>query len=237
MARLQEKTVQKRAMDFLKNYYHSKFFRRKIFVGQEIKTKRAFGGKRADGLLAFKNWFLGKPFVVSLEAKSIKTLPAIKPYQDYRRWLYNSLRMGFFIGLGSGIFYIYTREMYGISMAAPLIFVLLSGFSFGLLTWSHSRHKTIDVITQLKQYPANEQWLAFSWDGFRALTAEKQKMLQSVCQFRGIGLLLIEKNNGTTVLSKPKRKWSWFWETRGGLKWIPDYLVYYSKEQEIRKFI
>ncbi len=237
MAGLQERTVQKRAMNFLKNYYDRPFFKRKIFAGREVKTKPVFGGKRADGLLAFQNWFWGKPYVVSMEAKSIKTLPAIRPYQDHRRWLYNSLRMGLWLGLGSGLFYAYAQEAHELNVAVPIAFMLFSGLAFGLLTWSHCRHKTVGVISQLKQYPANEQWLAFSWDSFCALTKEKQKILKAVCKFRGIGLLLIEKNNEVTILSKPKRKWSWFWEARGGWRWVSDYLVYYSKEQEIRKSI
>lgn len=235
---LLEKTVQKRAMTFLEKYYDRRILKRKMFAAEEVCTKKVYGGKRADGLLVFQKRLLGKPFVVSMEAKSIKTLPAIKPYQDYHRWLWNSLRMGCWLCLASGILFAYAQEeTYGMSVWVPIAFSLLAGLSFGLLTWSNYRHKTVDVITQLKQYPANEQWLAFSNDAFIALVEEKQKMLKTICKHRGIGLLLIGKNNSTEVLSKPKRQWTWFWETRGGLQWISDYLVYYSKETEIRKVI
>ncbi len=234
---LLEKTVQKRALTFLERYYNNRFVYRKIFVAAEVRTKKTFGGKRADGLLAFQGRVTGKPYVVSMEAKSIKTLPAIKPYQDMQRWWYNTLRFALFLGFGSGLFYIVGQAQNQLTFLVPIIWCLLAGMTFGLLTWGSYRHKTVDVITQLKQYPANEQWLAFSKDAFKALTEEKRKMLQKICQYRGIGLLLIGKNANTEVLSKPKQRWYWFWDARGNWQWISDYLIYYSKEQEIRSAI
>jgi len=234
---LLEKTVQKRALTFLEKYYNNRFVSRKIFAAAEVRTKKVFGGKRADGLLAFQGRLTGKPYVVSMEAKSIKTLPAIKPYQDMRRWLWNSLRFGVFLCLGSGLAFAYLQEQHDLSGLIPLLVCILAGLSFGLLTWNSYRHQTVDVITQLKQYPANEQWLAFSKDAFKALTEEKRKTLQKICQYRGIGLLLIGTNATTEVLSKPKKRWYWFLDARGNWQWISDYLIYYSKEKEIRNFL
>jgi len=234
---LLEKTVQKRAITFLETYYNNRFVRRKIFAAAEVRTKKAFGGKRADGLLAFQGRITGKPYVVSMEAKSIKTLPAIKPYQDMRRWLWNSLRIGVFLCLASGVAFAYAQNKHDLNGFIPILICLFAGLSFGLLTWSSYRHQTVDVITQLKQYPANEQWLAFSKDAFKALTTEKQKILTKICYYRGIGLLIIGKNKTTEVLSKPKKHWYWFWDPKGKWKWVSDFLVYYSKEKEIRKAI
>lgn len=234
---LKEKTVQKRALNYLENYYNNRWIRRKIYKAEEVRTKKMFGGKRADGLLAYQNWWFGKPYVVSMEAKSIKTLPAIQPRQDWRRWLRNSLRFGGLLCLASGLLFAYAQGQHGMHWMIPVGFCLGTGLIFGLVTNKHCRHQTIDVINQLKQYPANEQWLAFSKDGYQALATEKQKVLQRVCKYRGIGLLIIGKKETVEVLAKPKRKWSWFWETRGGWQWINDYLVYYSREKEIRSVI
>lgn len=234
---LLEKTVQKRALAFLETYYNNRFIRRKIFVAAEVRTKRAYGGKRADGLLAFQGRLTGKPYVVSMEAKSIKTLPAIKPYQDMKRWWYNIFRFALFLGVGTGLFYIMGQAQNRLTFVVPLIWCLCAGLAFGLLTWQSYRHKTVDVITQLKQYPANEQWLAFSKDAFKALNEEKRKILQKICQDRGIGLLLIGRNSTIEVLSIPQKQWYWFWDIRKNWQWVDDYLIYYSKEKEIRGFL
>jgi len=234
---LLEKTVQKRAMTFLADYYDNRLLRRRMFAAEEVRTKKIFGGKRADGLLAYQSRLSGKPFVVSMEAKSIKTLPAIKPYHDWGRWLWNSLRFSLFLSFASGLAYLALQGQTNVEILVPILWCLCAGIAFGLLTCNSYRHQTIDVITQLKQYPANEQWLAFSKDAFAALTIEKQELLTTVCKYRGIGLLLIGRNNATDLLQKPKRRWSWIIETRGGWQLIRDFLVYYSKEQEIRQFI
>lgn len=234
---MQEKTVQRRAMRFLEKYYDNRLVRRRMFVAEEVRTKRVFGGKRADGLLVYKSRLSAKPFVVSMEAKSLKTLPAIKPYQDMSRWLWNILRFALFLCFATGLAFVAGQGQRNLEIYVPLIWCLLAGITFGLLTWKSYRHQTIRVITQLKQYPANEQWLAFSKEAFQALTEEKQQLLTTVCQNRGVGLLIIGKNSGTDVLSKPKKRWTWFVETRGGWQWISDYLVYYSREQEIRAVI
>ncbi len=234
---LLEKTVQKRAMTFLANYYDNRLLRRRMFAAEEVRTKKIYGGKRADGLLAYQSRLSGNPFVVSMEAKSIKTLPAIKPYHDWSRWVWNSLRFSLFLCFASGLAYLALQGQTNLEIFVPVIWCLCAGIAFGLLTWNSYRHQTIDVITQLKQYPANEQWLAFSKDAFAALTTEKQELLRTVCKYRGIGLLLIGRNNSTDLLQKPKRRWSWIIETRGGWQLIRDFLVYYSKEKEIRKFI
>lgn len=234
---MQEKTVQKRAMSFLEKYYDNRLLRRRMFVAEEVRTKRVFGGKRADGLLAYKSRLSAKPFVVSMEAKSLKTLPAIKPYQDMGRWWWNSMRFALFLCFATGLAYIAGQGQTFVAIYVPIIWCLMAGITFGLLTWSSYRHQTIDVITQLKQYPANEQWLAFSKEAFKALTEEKKQLLTTVCKNRGVGLLIIGKNNGADLLSKPKKRSTWFIERRGGWQWISDYLIYYSREQEIRAVI
>ncbi len=233
---LQEKTVQKRAMSFLENYYDNRLMRRKMFIAEEVRTKSVFGGKRADGLLAYRSRLSAKPFVVSMEAKSFKTLPALKPYQDMQRWLWNVVRFSVFLFMGSGLFYFVGQGTANADIYIPIIWCLLAGMAFGLLTWNSYRHQTVDVITQLKQYPANEQWLAFSKDAFAALREEKQRLLKTVCKNRGIGLLLIGKKQEVDLVNKPKKRWN-FIERRGGWQWISDYLVYYSRELEIRQAI
>ncbi|MEM6317751.1 MAG: hypothetical protein AAF960_08775 [Bacteroidota bacterium] len=232
-----EKTVQKRALKFLESYYNNRWFKRRIYAAQEVRTKAIFGGKRADGLLAFQGWWTGKPYVVSMEAKSIKTLPAIKPYHDRGRWWRNCLRFSLFICLASGLFYFIGQSNNRADVLVPLLWCAFAGLFYGLLTWNSYRHQTIDVIYQLKQYPANEQWLAFSHDSFAALSVEKQTILKDICYYRGIGLLLVGKKEAIELVNKPRRNWYWQWDVRRNWQWISDYLMYYSKEKEIRQLI
>lgn len=234
---MQEKTVQNRAIAFLENYYRRRWWRRKVFAAAEVRTKRKYGGKRADGLLVFQGWLTGKPYVVSIEAKSKKTLPAIKPYHDQKRWWCNCLRFGFFMGLGTGLIFLgfYANDL--TTFLLVLVWSLLAGMAYGLLTWNSNRHKTIDVIDQVRHYPANEQWLTFSTDAFEALMPKQQKALRQISRNYGVGLLLIGKNKHKQILHRPSGRWYWFWDARFGGKWIGDFLVYYSREEEIRGVI
>lgn len=231
---MQEKTVQKRAIQFLQSYYYIPFFRTNIYAAQEVRTKKVFGGKRADGLLAFQNWFLGKPYVISVEAKSIKTVAAMQSNHDSKRWWRNSLRFGIGVGLVL-IFILLLLPIVKINWIHFLLIILMVSFFFGIITRHTHRHQTIDVLRQLKYYPANEQWLAFSSEGFRSLNNVQQDLLEKICQNRGIGLLLVGTKKSVTVQTKPRKRWSFFWDTRGKWHWISDFLDYYSKGEEIKK--
>ncbi|MEL6926955.1 MAG: hypothetical protein AAFO94_23150, partial [Bacteroidota bacterium] len=207
MSVLLEKTVQERAHQFLQKRYRRQARRGRLFARMEVRTRRKYGGKRADGVLAFQHWLLG-PWVVSMEAKSIKTLTAIKPYRSHRRWWRNVLWTGLLICIASGaIFALVKMEEGPWQFLLPLNVLVIGGIVYGLLTLSSARHKEMDVIRQLRQYPANEKWLAFSRDSVHALNADRRKKLLKICQRRGIGLLLIKKRGAPEVWNKPRWKW------------------------------
>jgi len=234
---LKEKIVQEHGLQFLKNYYNNRFFRKRIFLATEVSTKQIFGGKRADGLIVFQKGIWRKPFVVSMEAKSIKTLPAIKPQLDYRRLLRNSCRFGGEFCLVSGFIFLFFQERFGLSWIDLFLFLIVVASVYAFTTLKSHRHQTVDVIDQLKQYPANEQWLAFSGDAFSSLAPAIQKMLRAICSRKGIGILIIKRKNQVRMLVKPKRNRSGFLEKRGGWHWISDFLFYYRREAEIREYI
>ncbi|MGB1120963.1 MAG: hypothetical protein ACPG3Z_03135, partial [Saprospiraceae bacterium] len=79
MARLIERTVQETAQKYLEKYYKRKAKKGRMFSKVEVRTRKEYGGFRADGFLAFKKRWTGKLYVVSMEAKSYKTLKAIQP--------------------------------------------------------------------------------------------------------------------------------------------------------------
>lgn len=220
-----ERTVQNEAQKFLEKKYKRKAKRNRIFSKTEMPTKAKYGRKRADGFLAFQHFIWGN-YVVSIEAKSMKTLPAIRPYRDAFIFMVNSLKMGLYCCIGSGaIFALWKMNDNLWQFLLPFYVLIISALVYALLTWRSYRHQTMDVIDQLNQYPANEQWLAFSKDSFEHLKKKSQKDLKKICKARGIGLLIYNKR--ITILVKPKFRWAWG----------KDFLKYYSKEKEIRAYI
>ena len=56
MSRMAEVTVQAKALNYLKKQYKRKARGGNIFAQAEVRTKKEYGSKRADGLLAYKHW-------------------------------------------------------------------------------------------------------------------------------------------------------------------------------------
>ena len=85
--RLSEKLVQKYALEWLRDYYRQQLDTNNIVTREEASVKKGSkrGSGRADGLVAafVKDGWI---FVASMEAKSSKTRPAIKPYPDNSIW-------------------------------------------------------------------------------------------------------------------------------------------------------
>ncbi|MEM8908937.1 MAG: hypothetical protein AAGD05_13910, partial [Bacteroidota bacterium] len=100
-------------------------------------------------------------------------------------------------------------------------------FLFAILTRNSLRHQAVDVIEQLKQYPANEQWLAFSKDSLNKLPRKKRHLLEWICRYEGIGVLVVSRFGRVRLWVKPKRRW----------KWLGDFLIYYSLEKQIRQLL
>ncbi len=227
MAGLSEQYVQERALKYLEKRYRRKRRSKALFAKMEVKTKKTYGSKRADGLIAFRHFFWGV-YVVSMEAKSYKTIASMRPYRSEKRWLLASLRMGFYtLLLSGGIYALYRMDDGFVQYYLPLNLFLLGAVLYGLLSRNSMRHKVVDVIDQLKQYPANEQWLAFSKDSVKRLPKKKKHLLEWMCRYEGIGILVVSRFGGVSSWVEPKRKW----------KWKGDFLQYYSLEKKIRKFM
>lgn len=227
MARLIEATVQRTAIEYLTKYYQRRGLRRRVFSDMEVRTKKKYGSKRADGLIAYKHWLWGT-YVVSMEAKSYKTLPAMKPYRDNKRFIINCLWAGLLICILSGAFFWLYRMDDGLwQFLMPFNAFAMGAIAYGVITRKHFTHKKVDVIDQVQQYPANEQWLAFSQDSLNAIPYPKLKKLKTMARNQHIGIIIIKKKGAVQILIKPKMQW----------KWRNDFLTFYSKEKEIRKII
>lgn len=225
MTLILERTVQNKAQDYLEKKYRRKAKGNRIFSKTEMPTKKKYGSKRADGFLAFQHYIWGN-YVVSIEAKSKKTLPAIKPYRDEYIMVKNCLAFGFYCCLGSGAFFaLFKMEDNLFRFLIPIYTLITSALIYSLFTWRSYRHQTMDVIDQLKQYPANEKWLAFSKDSFESLNSKKKKDLKKICKARGIGLMLYGRK--ISILNKPKFRWNLG----------KDFIKYYIREKDVRALL
>lgn len=227
MPRLAESTVQRVALEHLQQYYNRRAWMRKIFAQIEMRTKKEYGSKRADGLIAFRHWLWGT-YVISMEAKSYNTLTAMKPYRDDWLFLRNCLWAGLLICILSGAFFWSYRINDGFwQFLLPFNAFLGGAILYGMATFRHFTHKKVDVIRQLQQYPANEQWLAFSQDSLNALAYDKVKKLKKMARSQSIGIIVVQPKGKVKILLKPRMQWGWG----------KDYLRFYSRETDIRKII
>ena len=227
MANLSEKVVQDTAQAFLYNRYRKKARKGLVFSRTEVRTRQKFGGKRADGLLAFQHYFWGT-YVISMEAKSFKTLSAIKPKRDDNLLLWNSIKAGLKFCVLSGMFFsLYRMDDGFLQFILPLNMFVCGALIYGFFTLHSYRHKTVQVIRQLAQYPANERWLAFSKDSLDLLQEDKLNALDKICKFKGIGIVVVSKKGKAKVRRSASMQWKWF----------GDFLSYYSHEKHIREAI
>jgi len=143
MKQLSEQFVQEVTKDYLANRYKRTARRRNIFAKIEVRTKKQYGGKRADGVIAFKHWWKGT-YVVSFEAKSFKTLASMKPQTDYKYLLKNSLWAGLIICILSGsFFFLYKSEVSNWQLWAPLLAFLGGALTYAIVPWSACTNKRV----------------------------------------------------------------------------------------------
>ena len=222
MPSLAEKTVQQIALDHLKDYYGRRA-RGRMFARMEVRTRKKYGGKRADGLIAYKHWINGVE-TVSIEAKSAKTLPHVRPYFDARTLIKNCLWLATVVFLASGSFMFFFKMGDGFwQFLVPVNVFVLSALGYGAVSWYSYKHRQVPVLDQLARYPANYQWLALSQDAFDRLQYHRTKKLLQLCRLRGYGLILVRSKSQVQRRIKARRRYR-LWG---------NFLKYYSTEQTI----
>ncbi len=227
MSNLSERIVQETAQAFLYHRYRKKARKGKVFSKMEARTRREYGGKRADGLLAFNHYIFG-PYAVSMEAKSFKTLSAMKPVRSDNLLIWNSFKAGLKCCILSGMFFAFYRLNDGfMQILLPVNTLFCTALIYGFFTIDSYRHKTANVIKQLAQYPANERWLAFSKDSLQMLSKDKRRKLDKLCKQKGIGIVVVTKSGRAEMHRSASMRWKWF----------GDFIKYYSSEKRIRKVI
>ena len=225
---LLEITVQKAAQEYLEGNYKWRARRNRLWSKIEVRTKKEYGSKRADGLLAYRKRIWGSWYVVSMEAKSYKTLDAITPRRDNLIWAKNSAYYGSLIALGSGAVFFY-QQMDSTQSALIYILALWGGLILitAFLTRNSFFNKTMPVYNQVLQYPANEQWISISQDSYEMIPKKLQKPFVKVLKARGIGLVIVNRKKFVKRIHKPKKR----------RKLIGNFLKYYSLEKEIKGYL
>jgi len=90
------------------------------------------------------------------------------------------------------------------------------------------KYQEMEVIHQVFQYPANEQWLSLSEDSFDMIKEHLRMNLVKICKARDIGVLMVDKDLHVNMIHPPvARKRYWFY----------GYLTYYHNEEAIRKHL
>ena len=223
MGKLSETKVQMVALKYLTQKYRRKAKRKRVFADIEVRTRRKVGGGRADGLLAYRN-FWGGLRVVSMEAKSYNTLGAIRPQLSYKLLLWNSFRAGLLICLLSGAFMIwYEYEDLFWKYAIPINTFVIGALLYAYISRHHFGHLSVDMIRQISRYPANYRWLAISRDALGALSQSKQKALVKICRQESVGLISVNYPGQVEELVSAKVK----------VKWSGSFLTAYAREKGI----
>lgn len=217
--KLPEGYIKKKALQFL----HREYYRRCPINGIIYKELEAYTneGKRADGLIIFRQ--KGRnPFVASLEAKSANTLRSLVEQIDLARIVDDGLKMA----VGSFVFIWCLAWMAGVrQMLDPILALLMGGcwiwmvkaYISAVQPLALKRHSRIGALEQLKQYPADERWLAIGIDSM-SKEAQFHRLLQH-CRKAGIGLIIVASEGSPEVHVHPR------FNTRSD---VTDYSQYYK---------
>lgn len=224
--RLTEKYVKGVAVRWLASYYEQKHDIQGVVFDIEAGVKKVnnLGNGRADGLIIAQSKD-GTILVASLEAKSSKTFFNLSPWYKDEKWLLHAIFagvIGFTIALFAGL----SIEGWFWVWVFPLLAFIIVGFTYLIITCDYHYYRQIDVMSQVKRYPANERWIALSTDVFNEI-GQKQRTLRKDCQRAGIGLVRVSAGEKITLLEKPKSQKL----PRG----YEDFLSCYAKEKILRK--
>jgi hypothetical protein len=202
--RLSESYVQRVAVNWLASHYQRKLGPQVVLQELEVgvKSKTRFGRGRADGLIVAQ-LSNGSVHVASLEAKSSRTFLNISPSYRDEKWLLHAISMGV-IGLVLTGLVGWSVKGWFWMWVFPLLVFITVGLVYLMITYDFSYYRPVDVINQVKRYPANEQWIALSTDAYNQLGAEEQRILHRECQKKGVGLLRVSAGEKVAPLETPQ---------------------------------
>jgi hypothetical protein len=201
--RLTEKYVQSVAVNWAANYYQQNPDIQIALPHMEVRvsSKSRLGRGQADGLIVAQ-LLDGTIYTISLEAKSSKSRRDIRLWYKDGRWFLHAVLMG---GIGlvmTGVIAWSVGGWFWMWIFPLLAFIVMS-FAYLAVTLENSHYRSIDVINQVKRYPANEKWIAMSTDAYNLLKPEERKTLRKDCRSEGIGLMRISAGEKVNLLESP----------------------------------
>ncbi len=201
--RLKEKYVQDVAVEWLASHYadHDDIVVTAYQKEKKVNGPKKIGWGRVDELIAMQRTD-GRIHVASMEAKSSKTYGNIRPQYNDSKWFFHALIVGMVCAL---LAFIIGRFLGGWfwQWVLPIIVFIVGGIVYLLATMENNRYKSIDVIRQIKRYPANEQWIALSSDSYNLLQKNANQLLHKECQQNGIGLLRVGAGRKVFLVHHP----------------------------------
>jgi hypothetical protein len=201
--RLTERYVQRVAINWVASYYEQNPDIQIALPYMEVKvsSKSRLGHGQADGLIVAQ-LLDGTVYTVSLEAKSFKSRHNIRFWYKDGKWFLHTVLIG---GIGlivTGVIGWSVGGWFWMWVFPLLAFIVLS-LAYLALTLENSRYRSIDVINQVKRYPANEKWIAMSTDAYNLLRPEEQTTLREACRRDGIGLMRVSAGERVNLLERP----------------------------------
>lgn len=199
MAGLIEKTVEKRALDWLKKEACARPDVEAVVARRQAWLTGRRG--RADGLIACR-MANGYIYTISLEAKSHKTLKDVIPKYLNRRWFLHTFVVGILVFaivavVGS------LSSSWIIKWLLPTVIAFVAMIGFLAITADSFSYAPIAGIDRLGKYPADEKVLALSARAFNLLNGDHLRLLRKACKNKKMELLIVGPSRRRDGISTP----------------------------------
>lgn len=215
-----ESNINDFAYDYLSSHYSARFDAKQILVDKNEQTQH---GHTTDGLFSFKQQD-NTLFVAALHThNSPQIASALTRYKkkglSMMRYASSLLVLLLVTVAGWQLGYLIA----GLVAAIPL-----SAGTFALHTIAEKKlrkRQLLRLLDELKETPADEQWLGLSISSLTFRNNYLAKQLLAMCERRGIGIITVGQRAKVVLLQEPKPS-----TCRRG-----DFLSHYQSEDRIRK--
>ncbi|WP_018479717.1 hypothetical protein [Pontibacter roseus] len=212
--------INKFAFEFLTSYYAKQSKNSTLLVREHERTKE---GAQADGLFVIR-YPDDKYFAASLSTSHSDQLSSI--FSQYKRKGLGKARFVTAAVLIITTTYAgYTLNHWMVLWVLPPVLALAGFLLHSKLELRHLKRRITSLVDELRQVPADEQWLAISVSSLCFKNNQLADKLVEACHHRRIGLITVGKRSRITLRLEPRRS-----TCRHG-----DFLRYYTAETAIRK--
>ena len=222
MANQLESKIEDFAFDYLKSYYTQQYTTGNILVGQNEKTKR---GSTADGMLAFKKP-TGEAFLANISMQQSSNLVGM--LTNYKKNGLGKLRFLTPLLLAALCFALgRTTGNIMVMLIAPIVVAPIGFMLHTFLLRKYHTRQLETLLNNVKQVPADEQWIGLSISSLVLRNNPLAKTLLEMCEQKGLGLITVGKRSKVVLMQRPQNK----------VSRRSDFLSYYTSEATIRRAI